>query len=138
MGALPRVCQHLDFGENVCQDGHSPRVWVERGRASAIQAIHGMALAGLKAQHASSKQPWQGSQHSRSACSSRHVPGSTRKQDSKDAASLSSCFTFLSTCSKDCGANATFSKVRRLTEPTPSQNGKGTSDVVHHHGNDPL
>ena len=76
---------------------------------------------------ASSKPLWQGAQHSRSACSSRHVPGSTRKQDSKDAASLFSCFTFLSTCSKDCGANATFSKVRRVTEPTPSQNGKGTA-----------
>ena len=76
MGALPRVCQPLDLGKNVYQESHSLRVWVERGRASAIQAIHGMALAGLKAQHASSEQLWQGSQHSPSACSSHHVPGS--------------------------------------------------------------
>ena len=108
VGALPRVCQPVDFCENVCQDSHSLRVWVERGRASAIQAIHGMALAGLKAQHASSKQLWQGSQRSRRACSFRHVPGSTGKQDSNDGAGCSSCFTFLSKCSKDCGANTTF------------------------------
>ena len=79
MGALPRVCQPLDFCENVCQDSHSLRVWVERQRASAIQAIHGMALAGLKAQHASSKQLWQGSHRSRRACSFRHVPWVNRK-----------------------------------------------------------
>ena len=47
--------------------------------------------------------------------------GSTGKQDNKDGASLLSCFTFLSTCSKDCGANAAFSNVRRVTEPTPSK-----------------
>ena len=74
---------------------------------------------------ASSKQLWQGSQHSRSACSSRHVPWSTGKQDSNDGAGCSSCFTFLSTCSKDRGAHAAFSNVRRVTELTPSQNGNG-------------
>ena len=57
--------------------------------------------------------------------SSRHVPGSTGRQDNKDGAGCSSCFTFLRTCSKDCGANAAFSDVRRVTEPTPSQNGSG-------------
>ena len=50
--------------------------------------------------------------------SSRHVPGS--------------CFTFLSTCSKDCGAHAAFSDVRRVTEPTPSQNGSGNPRQVSH------
>ena len=51
--------------------------------------------------------------------------GSTGRQDNKDGAGCSSRFTFLSTCSRDCGANATFSSVRRVTEPTPSQNGNG-------------
>ena len=102
------------------------------GRASAIQAIHGMALAGLKAHHASSKQLWRGSQHSRRACSSRHVPGSTGKKDSNDGAGCWSCFTFLSTWSKDCGANAAFSNVRRVTEPTPFQNGNGNPRRVSH------
>ena len=57
---------------------------------------------------ASSKQLWQGAQHSRSACSSRHVPGSTGKQDSNDRSGCSSCFIFLSTCFKDCGASSTY------------------------------
>ena len=62
---------------------------------------------------------------SRRACSFRHVPWSTGKQDSNDGAGCSSSFTFLSTCSKDCGAHAAFSNVRRVTEPAPSQNGNG-------------
>ena len=69
---------------------------------------------------------------SRRACSFRHVPGSTGKQDSNDGAGCSSCFTFRSTCSKDCGANTTFSNVRRVTEPTPSQNGNGNKRRVSH------
>ena len=64
--------------------------------------------------------------------SSRHVPGSTGKQDSNDGAGCSSCFTFLSTCSKDCGAHAAFSNVRRVTETTPSQNGNGNPRRVSH------
>ena len=69
---------------------------------------------------------------SRRACSFRHVPWSTGKQDNKDGAGCSSCFTFLSTCSKDCGAHAAFSNVRRVTEPTPSQNGSGNPRRVSH------
>ena len=69
---------------------------------------------------------------SRRACSFRHVPWSTGKQDSNDGAGCSNCFTFLSTCSKDCGAHAAFSNVRRVTEPTPSQNGNGNPRRVSH------
>ena len=89
----------------------------------------GMALAGLEAHHRSNS----GRVHStaRSACSSRHVPGSTGRQDNKDGAGCSSRFTFLSTCSKDCGANVAFSNVRRVTEPTPSQNGNVNPRVSH-------
>ena len=100
------------------------------GRASAIQATRGDGIGRLGG--VSSKQLWQGAQHSRSACSSRHVPGSTGKPDNQDGASLLSCFTFLSTCSKDCGGNAAFSNVRRVTEPTPSQNGNGNHWRVSH------
>ena len=106
-----------------CEEKLPCRADVLQGRASAIHATRGDGIGRLEG--ASSKPLWQGSQHSRSACSSLHVPVSTGKQDSKDAASLLSCFTFLSTCSKDCGAHATFSSVRRVTEPTPSQNGNG-------------
>ena len=127
-----RVFVNPSISAKMCAKTVTARVWVERGRASAIQAIHGMALAGLKAQHASSKQLWQGSHRSRRACSFRHVPRSTGKQDSNDGAGCSSCFTFLSTCSKDCGAHAAFSNVRRVTEPTPSQNGNGNPRRVSH------
>ena len=94
------------------------------GRApSAIQATRGDGIGRLAG--ASSKHLWQGSQHSRSACSSLHVPVSTGKQDSKDAASLLSCVTFLSTCSEDGGATSTRTALQSVAEPTPSQNGNG-------------
>ena len=51
------------------------------GHASAIQATRGDGIGRLGG--ASSKQFWQGAQHSRSACSSGHVPGSTGKQVNK-------------------------------------------------------
>ena len=62
------------------------------GHASAIQATRGDGFGMLEG--ASSKQLWQGSQHSRRACSSRHVPGSTGKQDSNDGAGLLELFHF--------------------------------------------
>ena len=100
------------------------------GRASAIQATRGDGIGRLGG--ASSEQLWQVSQHSRSACSSRQVPGSTGRQDNKDGAGCSSRVTFRSTCSKDCGAHTTFSNVRRVTEPTPYQNGNGNPRRVSH------
>ena len=88
-----------------------------------------MALAGLEAHHRNNS----GRVHS--TAGGRVPPatclGSTGKQDNKDGASLSSCFTFLSTCSKDCGANATCTAVRRVTEPTPSKMAAGTHGGFH-------
>ena len=83
----------------------------------------GMVLAGLEAHHRNIS----GRVHSTAEgrVPSATCPWSKGQLDSKDAASLLSCFTFLSTCSKDCGANAAFSNVRRVTQPTPSQNGNG-------------
>ena len=80
-----------------------------------------MALGGLEAHHRNNS----GRVHSTAEA---RVPSATclwskGQLDSKDAASLLSCFTFLSACSKDFGANAAFSNVRRVTEPSPSQNG---------------
>ena len=95
------------------------------GRASAIQATRGDGIGRLGG--ASSEQLWQVSQHSRSACSSRQSARSTGRQENKDGAGCSSRFAFRSTCSKDCGAHTAFSDVRRVTEPTPSQNGNGTA-----------
>ena len=115
---------------DACEEGLPCSVDVLPGRASAIHATRGDGIGRLGG--ASSEQLWQGSQHSRRACSSRHVPCSTGKQDNKDGGSLLSCFTFLSTCSKDCGANAAFSDLRRVTEPTPSQNGNGNPRRVSH------
>ena len=100
------------------------------GHASAIQAARGDGIGRLGG--VSSKQLWQGSKHSRSACSFCYVPRSTGKQDIKDGASLLSCLTFLSTCSKNCGPNATLSNERRVTEPTPSQNGNVNPRRVSH------
>ena len=96
-------------------DAEQPRltcsVDVLPGRASAIQ----MALAGLEVR--------QRSQHSRSTCSSHHVPESIGKHDHKDGASFLSCFTFLITCSEDGGASATCTGLQSVTAPTPSQHG---------------
>ena len=100
------------------------------GHASAIQATRGDDIGRLGG--VSSKQLWQGSKHSRSACSSRHVPVSTGKQDIKDGASLLSCFTFLSTCSEDDGASSTRTALQSVPEPTPSQNGNVNPRRVSH------
>ena len=83
----------------------------------------GMVLAGLEAHHRNIS----GRVHSTAEgrVPSATCPWSRGQLDSKDAASLLSCFTFLSTCSKDCGANAAFSNVRRVTEPTPSKMATG-------------
>ena len=121
----------MSYPCDACEEKLPCSVDVLPGRASAIQATRGDGIGRLGG--ASSKQLWQGSQHSRRACSSRNLPGSTGRQDNKDGAGCSSCFTFLSTCSKDCGANATFFKVRRVTEATPSQNGKGNPRRVSHY-----
>ena len=111
----------MSYPFDACEEGLPCSVDVLPGRASAIHATRGDGIGRLGG--ASSKPLWQGAQHSRSSCSSRHVPWSTGKHDNKDGASLLSCFIFLSTCSKDSGANAAFSDVRRVTEPAPSQDG---------------
>ena len=113
----------MSYPCHACEEKLPCRVDVLQGRASAIHATRGDGIGRLGG--ASSKPLWQGSQHSRSSCSFRHVPVSTGKQDSKDAASLSSCFTFLSTCSEDGGASSTRTALQSVAEPTPSQNGNG-------------
>ena len=84
-----------------------------------------MVVAGLEAHHRSNSGRFHSTVEAR--VPPARVPGSTGRQDNKDGAGCSSRFTFRSTCSKDCGAHAAFSDVRRVTEPTPSQNGNGTA-----------
>ena len=77
---------------HACEEKQPCSVDVLPGRASAIQAIHGMALAGLKAHHRNNS----GRVHSTAGgrVPPATCPWSTGTQDNKDGASLSSCFTF--------------------------------------------
>ena len=121
----------MSYPCDACEEKLPCSVDVLPGRASAIHAtrggwhwqawrrIIGATLAGCT-----------------SAAEGRVPPatclGPQEDQDSNDGAGCSSCFTFLSTCSKDCGAHAAFSDVRRVTEPTPSQNGSREPTTVSH------
>ena len=97
----------MSYPFDACEEGLPCSVDVLPGRASAIHATRSDGIGRLGG--ASSKPLWQGAQHSRSSCSSRHVPWSTGKQDNKDGAGCSSCFTFQSTRSK------TVEQARRVT-----------------------
>ena len=82
----------MSYPCDACEEGLPCSVDVLPGRASAIQATRGDGIGRLGG--ASSEQLWQGSQHSRSACSSRHVPGPTGRQDNKDGSRLLELFHF--------------------------------------------
>ena len=120
----------MSYPCDACEEGLPCSVDVLPGRASTIHTTPGDGIDRLG--DASSGPLWQGAQHSRSALVLPPRARVHKKQDNKDGASLLSCFTFLSTCSKDSGANTTFSKVRRVTEPTPSQNSNGNPRRVSH------
>ena len=77
---------------HACEEQQLCSVDVLPGRASANQAARGDGIGRLEG--ASSQQLWQGAQHSRSACSFRHVPGVHRKTRQQGWSRLLELFHF--------------------------------------------